>query len=172
MSTDTEERLNKILKYGGAGLLALLILGVFAWRLDLAQRRAATAEKELASLRAETGKVKLEPNPATVVAPVNPDAVTKSRLIGKWECREADGTTRTLAFNLNGAGEYYVQWPTKEYGLAVAEGGPWDVQGDICYIDIRTKEMDTYYLRIVRLTQEKLVVRGHNGIERPYERVK
>ena len=32
--------------------------------------------------------------------------------------------------------------------------------------------MDTYYLRIIRLTQEKLVVRGHNGIERPYERGK
>ena len=172
MSTDTEERLNKILKYGGAGLLALLVLGVFAWRLDFAQRRAASAEKELVDLRQEMGKVKAVPNRANVLTAAESDAVTKGRLIGKWECREADGTTRTLAFNLNGAGEYYVQRPTKEFGLVVAEGGPWDVQGDICYIDIRTKEMDTYYLRIVRLTQEKLVVRGHNGIERPYERVK
>ena len=118
------------------------------------------------------GKVKAVTNRANVLTASESDAVTKGRLIGKWECREADGTTRTLAFNLNGAGEYYVQRPTKEFGLVVAEGGPWDVQGDICYIDIRMKEMDTYYLRIIRLTQEKLVVRGHNGIERSYERVK
>lgn len=116
--------------------------------------------------------MKLAPNRANVLTAAESDAVTKGRLIGKWLCREADGTTRTLAFNLNGAGEYYVQRPKKEFGLVVAEGGPWDVQGDICYIDIRMEEMDTYYLRIVRLTQEKLVVRGHNGIERSYERVK
>lgn len=163
MSLDPEERMSKVLKYGGAGLVVLLTLGAFAWRLDVAQRRAATAENELASLREEMGKVKSAPNP---------DAVTKSRLIGKWECREADRTTRTLAFNLNGPAEHYAQNPTREFSLIIAGRGPWDVKGDICYIDIREKDLDTYYLRIIRLTHDKLVIRNHNGIERSYERVK
>lgn len=163
MNLDPKERMNKVLKYGGASLLALLVMGVFSWRLDLAQRRAASAESDLASLRQEMDKVMKAPNP---------DAVTKGRLIGKWECREADRTTRTLAFNLNGPAEYYIQNSTRELSLNVAERGPWDVKGDILYIDLRVKDMDTYYLRIIRLSQDKLVVRNHKGIERSYERVK
>ena len=173
MSTDTEERLNKILKYGGAGLAALLILGVFAWRLDVAQSRAEAAETELAALKMLTGKAKLAPAPKAPQANVDPDVATKQMLIGRWVNNGVyDGRdcTRTLEFDKYGTG--YFRLIYSDGRTYSSESGPWNVRGDVCYIDVKAKELDTYYLRIVRLTSEKLSVRSHHGTERVYDRVK
>lgn len=173
MSTDTEERLNWILKYGGAGLLALLILGVFAWRLDLAQRRAEAVETELADLKIVMGKVKPTPTPKAPQAVVDPDAGTKQMLIGRWVNSgvfNGRDCTRTLEFERHGTGHFRLTY--SDGGTYSSESGPWNVRGDVCYIDVKAKELDTYYLRIVRLTSEKLSVRTHLGNERVYDRVK
>ena len=191
MSTDTEERLNKILKYGGAGLLALLVLGVFAWRLDFAQRRAASAESELASLRQEMGKVKAVTNRATQKTPTpqvptmtpsakssqpffGSDEKTRSILIGRWVNHgvyDGKDCTRTLIFGQHGTGEFLMKYSGGRDGIISTESGPWNVHGGICYIDVKSKDVDTYYFRIIRLTRERLSIRNDRGDERVYERI-
>jgi hypothetical protein len=173
MSTDTEERLNKILKYGGAGLAALLILGVFAWRLDVAQSQADAAETELAALKIVMGNVKSAPATKAPQANVDTDAATKQLLIGRWVNSgvfNGRDCTRTLEFERHGTGHFRLTYSSG--GTYSSESGPWNVRGDVCYIDVKAKELDTYYLRIVRLTSEKLSVRNHLGNERVYDRVK
>jgi hypothetical protein len=179
MSTDTEERLNKILKYGGAGLLALLILGVFAWRLDLAQRRAATAEKELASLRAETGKVKLEPTKPVASPPADSVAITRKNLAGKWINSSAYGgkdCTRTMYFEENGPGNFSLRLVGSAKPIFESPMRPWRVHADIVLLpdaySVGGVGGGDYYFRIIRLTGEKLVLINHDKTERVYERFK
>jgi hypothetical protein len=175
MNLDPEERMNKILKYGGAGLAALLILGVFAWRLDVAHRRAEVAENQLAALKTEIGKAKPAPAraPMASLVKVDPDVATKQMLIGRWVnngIHNGRDCTRTLEFDQYGTGHFRLIYSGG--GVYSSESGPWNVRGDVCYIDVKAKDLDTYYLRIVRLTSEKLSVRNDIGIERVYERVK
>jgi hypothetical protein len=173
MKFSSEVRLNKILKYGGACLATLLMLGVFAWRLDVAQSRANAAEAELAALKAVMGNAK--PTPASKAPQVNidPDAVTKKMLVGRWvNSGVFDGRdcTRTLEFEQHGTGHFRITYSNGETDSS--QSGLWNVRGDVCFIEVKAKDIETYYLRIVRLTSEKLSVRNHLGIERVYDRVK
>ena len=173
MNFSSEERSNKILKIGGAVLAVLLILGVFAWRLDVAQSRADAAETELAALKKVMGNAKPAPAPKAPQAVVDPDAATKQMLIGRWVNSgvfNGRDCTRTLEFERHGTGHFRLTYSGG--GTYSSESGPWNVRGDVCYIDVKAKELDTYYLRIVRLTSEKLSVRSHHGTERVYDRVK
>ncbi len=173
MNFSPEERLNKILKYGGAGLAALLILGVFVWRLDVALSRANAAEAELAALKAATGRAKPTPAPKAPQANVDPDGATKKMLIGRWvNSGVLDGRdcTRTLEFEQHGTGHFRITYSNGETDSS--QSGPWNVRGDVCFIEVKAKDIETYYLRIVRLTSEKLSGRNHLGIERVYDRVK
>lgn len=173
MSLDPEERMNMIMKYGGAGLAALLILGVFAWRLDVAHRREEAAENELAALKVVIGKVKPSPTSKAPQANVDPDEATKQMLIGRWVNHgvfNGRDCTRTLEFDQYGTGHFRLIYSGGETYSSYS--GPWKVCGDVCYIDVKAKELETYYLRIIRLTSEKLSVRNHTGNERVYDRVK
>ena len=175
MSTDTEERLNKFLKYGGAGLAALLILGLFAWRLDVAHRRAEAAENQLAQLSQGTSKPKAAPIVRTLKSSAEEDSETRAKLIGRWVHHgvyDGKDSTRTFIFNQNGDGEYLLQYANSPNSSIISESGPWGVRGDIFYIEVKSKDMETYYLRIIRITPEKLVTRNHFGTERVYDRVK
>ena len=179
MSTDTEERLNKILKYVGAGLLALLVLGVFAWRLDFAQRRAASAESELASLRQEMGKVKLAPNRANVLTAAESDAVTRKNLAGKWINSSTYGgedSTRTMCFEENGLGNFTLRVVGSAKPIFESPMRPWRVHADIVVLpdaySVGGVGGGDYYFRIIRLTGEKLVLINHDKTERVYERFK
>lgn len=175
MNLDPEERMNKILKYGGAGLASLLILGVFAWRLDVAQRRAEVAENELARLRQEPSKPKAAPIVRTLKSSAEEDSETRAKLIGRWVHHgvyNGKDSTRTFIFNQNGVGEYLLQYANSPNSQIITRSGPWGVRGDIFYIEAKAKDIETYYLRIIRITPEKLVARNHLGTERAYDRVK
>lgn len=179
MSTDTEERLNKILKYGGAGLLALLVLGVFAWRLDFAQRRAASAESELASLRQEMGKVKLAPTKPVAPPPADSVAITRKNLAGKWINSSAYGgqdCTRTMYFEENGLGNFSLRLVGSSKPIFESPMRPWRVHADIVLLpdaySVGGVGGGDYYFRIIRLTGEKLVLINHDKTERVYERFK
>ena len=179
MSTDTEERLNKILKYVGAGLLALLVLGVFAWRLDFAQRRAASAESELASLRQEMGKVKLAPTKPVAPPPADSVAITRKNLAGKWINSSADGGqdfTRTMYFEENGLGNFSLRLVGSSKPIFESPMRPWRVHADIVLLpdaySVGGVGGGDYYFRIIRLTGEKLVLINHDKTERVYERFK
>lgn len=165
--------MNKILKYGGAGLATLLMLGVFAWRLDVAQSRANAAEAELAAFKAAMGNSKPTPASKAPQANIDPDAATKQMLIGRWVNNgvfNGRDCTRTLEFERHGTGHFRLTYSGG--GTHSSYSGPWNVRGDVCYIDVKAKDIETYYLRIVRLTSEKLSVRTHLGNERVYDRVK
>ena len=179
MSTDTVERLNKILKYGGAGLLALLVLGVFAWRLDFAQRRAASAESELASLRQEMGKVKLAPTKPVAPPPADSVAITRKNLAGKWINSSTYGgedSTRTMCFEENGLGNFTLRVVGSAKPIFESPMRPWRVHADIVVLpdaySVGGVGGGDYYFRIIRLTGEKLVLINHDKTERVYERFK
>lgn len=179
MSLDPEERMNKILKYGGAGLAALLILGVFAWRLDVAHRRAEVAENQLAALKTEIGKAK--PAPVNLVAPppANSDAITRKKLAGKWvnsSTYGGDDCTRTLYFEENGFGNFTLRIVGSSQPVFESPMRPWRVHADIVLLPDAHSTGGIgdgdYYFRIIRLTGEKLVIINPEKTERVYERVK
>lgn len=167
--------MHKILKYGGAGLAALLILGVFAWRLEVAQRRAEAAESELAQLSQGPSKPKAAPIVRMLKSSAEEDSETRAKLIGRWVHHgvyDGKDSTRTFIFNQNGVGEYLLQYANSPNSHIIARSGPWGVRGDIFYIEVKAKDIETYYLRIIRITPEKLVTRNHLGTERVFDRVK
>lgn len=175
MNSDSEVRLHKILKYGGAGLAALLILGVFAWRLEVAQRRAEAAEAELATLRMTPGRVKPAPTPQAPPATVDPDAATRKMLVGRWVNHGiADGRdcTRTLEFDQNGTYHFRAASAGLSETSNTSEIGLWSVRGDIVFIDVKSPEALSLHIRLIRLTTEKLCIRNEVGTERVYDRVK
>jgi len=175
MNLKPEERLNKILKYGGAGLAALLILGLFAWRLEVARRRAEAAEAELAALKVMMGKPKPAPAPQAQQAKVDPDGATRTMLVGRWVNHGiADGRdcTRTLEFDQNGTCHFRAASAGLSETSNTSEVGLWSVRGDIVFIDVKSPEALSDHFRLIRLTTEKLCIRNQFGTERVYDRVK
>jgi hypothetical protein len=179
MSNDHEAAGKSYRFYIGLGLLALLAIGCFAWQLDKASRRAETAEAELTAIRSlasKTAPIRATPSAAqsAMSIPIDADAITRSKLIGRWVNHGvADGKdcTRTLIFGQSGKGEFNVKYPGTPNKIGQTEIGPWGVHGDIFYIEVKGKDVDAHYVRIVRLTSEKLVIRNSEGTERVYDRV-
>jgi hypothetical protein len=180
MSFDPKERLNKILKCVGISLLVALAVGLFGLRLFQANRRAEAAESELAAIRmlaSKTTPSRVSPSAAQSATSLqaDPDAITRSKLIGRWVnhgVHDGHDCVRTLTFEQSGKGEFKMNYPGAADRVGLTENGPWGVQGDIFYIEVKGEDVDAHYVRIIRLTSEKLAIRNAVGTERVYDRVK
>jgi hypothetical protein len=102
----------------------------------------------------------------------------KSEMAGRWVTKETivkkatfggdktDNVVRTLVLNSNGSGEFQI---TENGQVTRHDVGQWSVVSDIFFLDHAGGQ--TFYLRIVRLTKERLVIRTEEGVERIYDRV-
>jgi Lipocalin-like domain len=93
----------------------------------------------------------------------------KSNFVGRWINNDNENaffaTVRTLKLEANGTGELNVKTNSKAEEII----GKWSVSNDVLILDYGNGQ--TIYWRIVRLTDEKLVVRNSEGKERIYDRV-
>ena len=106
------------------------------------------------------------------------DTAKKASFAGRWITKETmvqkiiltgDKTNvieRVLELNSTGEGELAIKVNGK---VETSAKGKWAVQGDIFYLDYEgTKSL---YMRVVRITNERLVIRTPEGIERIYDRL-
>ena len=93
----------------------------------------------------------------------------KSNFVGRWINNDNENaffaTVRTLKLEANGTGELNVKTNSEAEEII----GKWSVSNDVLILDYGNGQ--TIYWRIVRLTDEKLVVRNSEGKERIYDRV-
>ena len=105
------------------------------------------------------------------------DAVKKSSLAGRWVTKEtivekgllndkSDNVVRSLNLEANGNGEFII---AANGNMIRHDAGRWSVVSDIFVLDYEGGK--TVYFRILRLTNERLVIRTEEGIERIYDRV-
>jgi len=73
---------------------------------------------------------------------------------------------RTLTLDHNGRGQLVIRQNNR---VVKDASGTWDIQADILHLD--TEKNQSIYLRVLRLTNERLVVRTEDGNERIYDRV-
>lgn len=102
----------------------------------------------------------------------------KSNLAGRWVTKEtvvqksalggdrADNVIRTLALDANGNGEFVI---VSNGDIIRKDVGKWSVVSDVFLLDHEGGK--TIYFRILRITNERLVIRTEEGIERIYDRV-
>jgi hypothetical protein len=102
----------------------------------------------------------------------------KSNFSGRWISKETrvdkgiissdktDIIIRTLTLNANGTGDLNI---TLNGRVTQNDAGKWSVLSDIFFLDIDRGQ--TVYLRVVRITNERLVIRTPEGIERIYDRL-
>ena len=102
----------------------------------------------------------------------------KSSYAGRWISKETrvdkgfissdktDIIVRTLTLNANGNGELNI---TLNGRVTQNVAGKWNVLGDIFYLDDASGQ--TIYLRVVRITNERFVIRNPDGSERIYDRL-
>ena len=102
----------------------------------------------------------------------------KSSYAGRWISKETrvdkgfissdktDIIVRTLTLDANGNGELNI---TLNGRLTQNANGRWSVLSDIFYLDYDNGQ--TIYLRVVRITNERLVIRNPDGSERIYDRL-
>jgi hypothetical protein len=74
---------------------------------------------------------------------------------------------RTLRLDKGGEGSLVILDNRK---VSESLSGRWDLDGDVLHLDYEGGK--SLYLRVVRLTDERLVIRTDEGKERIYERVK
>ena len=103
----------------------------------------------------------------------------KSAIAGQWFSKdpyverkifgsnEPHVVERTLRLDKSGSGSLVILDNRK---ITESLNGSWGVDGDILHLDYEGGK--SLYLRIVRLTDERLVIRTDEGKERIYERVK
>jgi hypothetical protein len=106
------------------------------------------------------------------------DSAKKANYSGRWISKEtlvdkgiinSDKTNvveRTLTLEANGKGEFLVKLNGKNAQVA---SGNWAVQADILYLDHEAGK--TLYMRVIRITNERLVIRNQEGVERIYDRL-
>jgi hypothetical protein len=106
------------------------------------------------------------------------DSAKKSSFAGRWISKETrvdkgfissdktDIIVRTLTLDANGNGELNI---TLNGRVTQNANGRWSVLSDIFYLDYDNGQ--TVYLRIVRITNERLVIRNAEGTERIYDRL-
>jgi hypothetical protein len=92
------------------------------------------------------------------------DSTKKANYVGRWISK--DGVVvRTLVLDSKGNGSLKV---TPTFGSDTVSG-KWDVLNDILFLDYEGGK--TIYLRVVRISGEKLVIRNEEGTERIYDRL-
>jgi hypothetical protein len=101
----------------------------------------------------------------------------KANLAGRWVTKEtivekgfpADKTfqiVRSLSLNANGQGEFSI---VANGEVTRRDAGNWSVTSDVFLLDHEGGK--TVYFRILRLSNETLVIRTEEGVERVYNRV-
>ena len=102
----------------------------------------------------------------------------KSNFSGRWISKETrvdkgilrsdktDIIIRTLTLNANGSGDLNI---TINRRVDQNAAGKWSVLSDILYLD--SEGGKTVYLRVVRITNERLVIRNSDGSESIYDRL-
>ena len=102
----------------------------------------------------------------------------KSNFSGRWISKETrvdkgiissdktDIIVRTLTLDANGNGDLNI---TLNGRTTQSASGKWNVLADIFYLD--SEGGKTVYLRVVRITNERLVIRNPDGSERIYDRL-
>ena len=102
----------------------------------------------------------------------------KSSYAGRWISKETrvdkgfissdktDIIVRTLTLDANGNGELNI---TLNGRATQNANGRWSVLSDIFYLDYDNGQ--TIYLRVVRITNERFVIRNPDGSERIYDRL-
>lgn len=101
----------------------------------------------------------------------------KSNLSGRWVSKETivekafagDRTfqiVRALSLNTNGQGEFSI---VANGEVTRRDAGSWSVTSDVFLLDHDGGK--TVYFRILRLSNETLVIRTEEGVERIYNRV-
>ena len=106
------------------------------------------------------------------------DSVKKGDFVGRWINKETevrknmltgdktDIVERTLELNSSGNGELVIRVNGKTENGAK---GKWAIQGDIFFLDYEGDQ--TLYMRIIRITNERMVIRTPEGKERIYDRL-
>jgi hypothetical protein len=102
----------------------------------------------------------------------------KASFAGRWISKETrvdkgiissdktDLIVRTLTLDANGNGDLNI---TLNGRVTQSATGRWNVLSDIFYLD--SEGGKTVYLRVVRITNERLVIRNPDGSERIYDRL-
>lgn len=102
----------------------------------------------------------------------------KASFAGRWISKETrvdkgiissdktDLIVRTLTLDANGNGDLNI---TLNGRVTQSATGKWNVLSDIFYLD--SEGGKTVYLRVVRITNERLVIRNPDGSERIYDRL-
>jgi hypothetical protein len=102
----------------------------------------------------------------------------KASFAGRWISKETrvdkgiissdktDLIVRTLTLDANGNGDLNI---TLNGRITQSATGKWNVLSDIFYLD--SEGGKTVYLRVVRITNERLVIRNPDGSERIYDRL-
>lgn len=120
------------------------------------------------SIRAEP----LETSPAEAITRA------KTELVGRWTNKETevdkgiissdktDIYQRNLVLAANGQATYNRLKNGRE---PISYQGKWNLQGDILFVD--EPDGHTLYLRLIRVSEERLVVRYDDGKERIFDRI-
>jgi hypothetical protein len=102
----------------------------------------------------------------------------KSKFAGRWISKEtlvknnaftgskADAFERQLVLDSNGNGQLLVNQNGEP---AFSVSGKWSIEGDIFHLDYEGTK--TIYMRILRVTNERLVLRNEEGKERIFDRL-
>jgi len=102
----------------------------------------------------------------------------KANFAGRWISKETrvdkgiissdktDVIVRTLTLDANGNGTLLI---TLNNRLTQSATGKWSVLNDVFFLDYENGQ--TIYLRIIRVTSERLVIRNPDGVERIYDRL-
>jgi hypothetical protein len=106
------------------------------------------------------------------------DSAKKANFAGRWISKETrvdkgiissdrtDIIVRTLILDSNGNGSLNI---TLNGRVTQSANGKWNVLSDIFYLDDASGQ--TIYLRVVRITNERFVIRNPDGSERIYDRL-
>lgn len=106
------------------------------------------------------------------------DSAKKANLAGRWISKETkvhkiiltgdktDVIERVLELNSTGEGELAIKVNGK---VETSAKGKWVMQGDIFCLDYEGSK--SVYMRLVRTTNERLVIRTPEGVERIYDRL-
>ncbi len=105
-------------------------------------------------------------------------AQTKAQLVGRWTSKDTvvdkgiissdttDVYQRNITLNRNGQASFNI---LKNGRVSTTYQGQWNLQGDILLLD--QSDGVSLYLRLLRVSSERLVLRNDAGVERIYDRI-
>jgi hypothetical protein len=144
-------------------------------RAEITVSQQATEVKVTATSQAEIiARAKAE----VVAEQANAITQTKARLVGRWTNKETevdkgiissdktDIFQRNITLSPNGEGSFNI---LKNGRVSTTYLGLWNLQGDILLLD-QSNGVSVYW-RLLRVSNERLVLRNDAGVERIYDRI-